>query len=347
MASAHWRTGHTVNSLLAQKNGTGWNFLQLVRLVLRLRRTADATSGKQPVSDNELLEILADNVRFRASLAADFPPWDVREVSLSEQGITAITLAHGGLMSPDGPLPAPFIEWLRDRSEQDDHAMLDFLELFNNRLMALRYLVHRSTRPTLMDAPAEVSDSGRLMQALAGRLAMNPEGDYDLGLTGLFANVRLSLPMVRQMLQCALGLPLLHMNALQGGWLRVDSQDHSRLGDSQSCRLGQGATLGKRVWDQHKATELVIGPLDWAEVQKLTPGGARHSRLIDLIRRITDCRIDCRITLRCPANQLPSLRLSSKVAPGEHMALGVTSFLSHKPQSQGFRDISFMVGVAA
>jgi len=32
MASAHWRTGHTVNSLLAQKNGTGWNFLQLVRL---------------------------------------------------------------------------------------------------------------------------------------------------------------------------------------------------------------------------------------------------------------------------------------------------------------------------
>ena len=203
MASAHWRTGHTVNSLLAQKNGTGWNFLQLVRLVLRLRRTADVTSGKQPASDNELLEILADTVRFRASLAADFPPWDVREVSLSEQGITAITLAHGGLMSPDGPLPAPFIEWLRDRSEQDDHAMLDFLELFNNRLMALRYLVHRSTRPTLMDAPAEVSDSGRLMQALAGRLS---EGGAAHGVAEvsdflLLAVVNRTIPLIRHMTQ--------------------------------------------------------------------------------------------------------------------------------------------------
>ena len=347
MASAHWRTGHTVNSLLSQKTGAGWNFLQLVRLVLRLRRATDAASGDSLASDNDLLDCLTGNIQFRASLAADFPPWDVREVTVSAQGITGITLAQGGLMSSDGPLPAPFIEWLRDREEQDDHAMLDFLELFNNRLMALRYLVHRSTRPTLLDTPAAVSDSGSLMQALAGRLAMNSQGEHDLGLTGLLANARLSFPVARQMLHCTLGLPLLHMNALQGGWLTVDSQDHSRLGESQSCRLGQGATLGTRVWDQHKATELVIGPLDWREVQKLTPGGERYARLLDLIRRITDCRIDCRITLRCPASQLPPLQLSTKAIQGEHMALGITTFLSNQAQSQGFRDISFMAEVAA
>ncbi|GGY41744.1 hypothetical protein GCM10011297_13430 [Bacterioplanes sanyensis] len=320
MASAYWRTGHSVSSLL-QSPGVGWDFLQLVRLLLAAN--ADQFDDHQR-SDQDLLQRIGEAIRFDLVLDADYPPGEVRHLSYQPQQPTHLTATLGGLSANDGPLPEPFIEWLRELDEQDDHAMLDFLGLFNQRLQALRYLVQREQCPTLLDCRAEHSHSGALLQALAGTLGVGEAANSDLALAGLFANCRMSLPVVRQLLQFELGIELRHMDCLEGGWVQIDSADHTHLGQDLNAELGQSAMLGQRVWDQHKFIHLHLGPVDWPRLTQLIPGGSDFAQLQAVAERISDCQYDCRITLYCSQAQLPNLRLGNHQNP---MSLGLTAFL--------------------
>ncbi|ODS25026.1 hypothetical protein AB835_00530 [Candidatus Endobugula sertula] len=303
MASTYWRTDYTIETLLSERE-VGWEFLQLVKLILLI------ANRDGPADDNSVLDLLVKNIKFRASLAADFPPGEIREVK--RQGIdkpVSITLVNNVLTAINGPLPEPFIAWVRRLSHSGDHAMADFLDLFNNRLMALRYLICRVTRPNLIDAAADNTETGAMFYSLSGAVFNRKVQDVDLRLAGILANNRMSFPVVKQMLRFCMSLPLKKMNSYQGGWLVVDEQDHSTLGNSYVCRLGQTATLGKKVWDQQQSIEMVIGPLSWLQVKSLVPGGNAHSHFVELLKRMTDCRCDCKIILLLPQNQAPSVKL--------------------------------------
>lgn len=331
MASAYWRTNHTVASLLNEREA-GWEFLQLVKTLLLMANTTALDN------DDALLNVLSQEIQFKGSLASDFPPGEIRGVEKKDgEQQTKITLVNGVLSTTDGPLPEPFVSWIKDLAARGDYAMADFLDIFNNRLMALRYLVCRTTRPNLMDVSSDDSHSGELFQALSGTVfnrSLNQRSakQTDIRLSGLLANSRMSLPVVKQLLHFEMGLPLQTLNACQGGWLQVDQQDHSQLGAVTSC-LGTTATLGSKVWDQQQAIELVIGPLPWEKVRRLIPGGADHQQFFALLCRITDCRCDCHIVLLLPTEQVPQLSLVSRPEgllkrQDNDVALGLTSRLS-------------------
>ncbi|WP_221793890.1 type VI secretion system baseplate subunit TssG [Oceanobacter mangrovi] len=335
MASTHWRTGHTVNSLLQQRDA-GWDFLPLVHLLTQARLQSVPHDN-----DDGQLQQLASQLRFQSSLAADFPPSDVRLVDTDDNGRTHITNARYGLLSQDGPLPAPFIEWLRELANQHDLAMVDFLELFDNRLLALRYLMSSSVQPMLLGESAEHSRSGQLLRGMAGYLMESREDQADFELAGLFANSRLSLPLLRQLLLLSLGLPLQQLRSCLGGWMYVDEQDHSYLGHSHNTRLGQTACLGKRVWNQQQGIELKFAPLPWDHARLLLPAGSLHAQLRRIIERITDRRVDCRILLQIPAIELPPQRLSQ--GNNAYTPLGIASFLGRQPDPATNITLSFTI----
>lgn len=340
MASAHWRTNHTVASLL-QEPDIGWNFLQLIKVLLLVKQKQ--TAG----DDSELLNSLTQCLRFRSSMAVDFPPSEVRHIKWQPQGSPVdVELAYGGLSTKDGPLPETMVEWIHKLKESDNHAMADFIDLFTNRLGALRYLISRSTRPGLMDTSAEKSDTGKLLHALSGVRYNRQCHRSDLKLAGLLANSRMSFPVIKQMVAFSMGLPLVALNPYQGGWARVDAQDHSRLGQKDVCVLGSSASLGNRVWDQQQGVEWVFGPLNWVQVKQLIPHGDKHQEFAAMLARITDCRYDCNIALILPQEKIPSITLGDdlKAIPGitleselepepeietprEKLALGLTTTL--------------------
>jgi type VI secretion system protein ImpH len=323
MASAYWRTNHTVKSLLNERE-VGWEFLQLVKTLLLMSKGNDQSDdrGNGLENDNAVLDTLTRRIEFKGSLASDFPPGEIRRIENQEDEtqVTRIILSNGVLSTTEGPLPEPFIAWIKELAANGDHTMADFLDVFNNRLMALRYLVCRTTRPNLIDVPADESHSGELFQALSGAFFNRAANKSDISLSGLLANSRMSFPVIKQLLQFEMGLPLVKLNPYQGGWLLVDESDHSQLGNPNTSHLGRTCTLGSKVWDQQQAIELVIGVLPWAEVSQLIPGGVAHSTLVELLRRITDCRCDCKVVLLLPANQVPKVALGNRPSA----ALGVT-----------------------
>jgi type VI secretion system protein ImpH len=331
MASPHWRTGLDIGSLYKQRD-TGWEFLQLVRLLLYRESAEDGAS------EFSLLDKLTKRIRFKASLAADFPPGEIRVVDYQGPDKPAeIASVSGVLTSHGGPLPEPFISWLRELDSHGDTAMAEFLDLFNNRLLALRYLACRSTRPTLVDMPLERSEPGRLLIALAKGARDSPTLKRELELVGLISSCRMSLPVIRSVLYVTLGLYLASMDSLEGGWLRVDQRDHSHLGSSVACTLGRSATLGKRIWDQHKSVNFTIGPLPWDELRELIPGGQRHAYLATTLRRVADGGFDCHVTLLLRHSDIPAALLGEGRArsPGV-LALGLTAALKASQEKAAY-----------
>ena len=346
MASAHWRTGHNLNSLLQQADA-GWNFFQLVRLLMVLKsaefdgRTVDINQQPEGKSDkSDLLNKITEKIQFRASLAADFSPSAIRHVNYKTHEKSQLLLSQWALETQDGPLPEAFTSWISERISQGDNAMADFINIFSNRLLALRYLITSSTQPSLMANHNKDSESERLLLGLIGQTGTQQSVEQlafssNLDLAGLTANRRLSLPVVQQMLKVILGLTLIKMTSLQGGWLDVDPQDHAYLGQGFGCCLGDSAVLGRRVWDQQKAIELLIGPISWSQLCTLIPGGQNHDQLVALLKRITDGRCDCKVSFECPMQQVPvaylhNRQINERSTESTGFSLGLTSFLNSK-----------------
>ena len=336
MATAHWRTGHTVADLMGNPDAD-WGFHQLVRLLL-----------PTDVTDDQLLAEIDRFIDFQASMAQDFPPGAIREVvpkdpeQLNDK--TRVTCAGYNIAGLGGPLPAPFVDMMIDDLAFGQGAMNAFVNIFNNRIQALRYLIKALTDDTLASTLAAESRTGKFMLALSGHLSqaqrdLHGQSDDNLiGLAGDLANVRMSLPTVRKLFKVSMDLPLLKMNCLLGRWLNVQEADHTLLGQANN-RLGGVATLGRKIWDQQAAFELEIGPISAERIQQLVPGGDEHQRLRQLIEWISDCRCDCKVTLICQQDTGSAVKLEGR--KNNSNSLGFGSWLTGQRAEQ--KRTSFML----
>ncbi|MBJ7540006.1 type VI secretion system baseplate subunit TssG [Marinomonas transparens] len=319
MATTHWRKGYSVTQLYAQPDA-GWSFHQLAHLLLGME-----------VEEEAVLDTLAQRVAFTGSLSRSLPPGEIRRVVLANDGLESeapenqaqptkpakikskyqgennkhvVECAHYNLTGLDGPLAEPFSDMMREDEYYGEGAMAAFVDVFNNRIHALRYLVHAQTNYTLTNSRASENGIGEFLLALSGhyyatqRALHGQQDDTLLALSGQLANCRMTLPTIRQLFDTVLSLPVIAMNSLIGRWLTVQDSDHTRLGCANH-RLGQEATLGKRIWDQQAMIELELGPIDSQRASELVPGGVCHHQLRDLLAWISERRVDCRVSLVC------------------------------------------------
>ncbi len=353
MATTHWRTGYTVADLYSAP-GADWSFHQLVRLLL--------PTG---ISEDEILDNISRRLYFEASQAMDFPPGEIRRVKMAKpdepkpdepkpdekddllsDGKTHITCTNYNISGLGGPMPQPFSDMLRENQNTGDGAMGAFFNLFNNRIQGLRYLVTARTDNTLTNTLAPDSVTGHVMLSLSGHLYKQQQqlheqtGDTLLNMAGSLANVRMSLPTIRQLLGTVLDLKLIEMNSLLGRWLTVDPIDHTHLGLANH-RLGGEATLGRKIWDQQAAIELIVGPMPATRAAELVPAGVDHHKLKNLVEWICDRRCDCKITLVL-SDEVGGVAQLSK-DNDKASALGFASWLSGKRDAQ--KRVSFMLNL--
>ncbi|HEX8686597.1 MAG TPA: type VI secretion system baseplate subunit TssG, partial [Pyrinomonadaceae bacterium] len=111
---------------------------------------------------------------------------------------------------------------------------------------------------------------------------------------------------------------------LVGRWLTLDEDQWTVLGrGGRNARLGEGAVLGKRVWDQQGAFELVLGPLSLEEFLEFLPTGWGFRPLCDLVRFYCGDGMDFRVRLQLKRFEVAGARLSAKGGA----RLGWTSWL--------------------
>lgn len=347
MAAHGWRSGRPLSQQV-RREFAGFNFFQLVRLLLRERDKEFAPGSR-----------IDDVVRFRADLSSAFPGHEVtRLIDRGKRSPVTVTTPNYVVAGYLGPLPEPFSDWLQNRARDGDRVMADFLDLFNHRFNALRYQI-KTHRQLGLDsrAPEETLHAGYLA-ALMGMAAPGLAEQLPLprrawlGIAGLLANCRNSAPVVTAVLSAYLGAKA-GMRQLCGAWRDIEKPDQTRLGVSSS-RLGRESVLGARVWDEHARVEVTVGPIDYSRFCMLLPGERAHAGFVALLRFLLDRRFDCQVRFLVKEATLPAPTLTARPDQGAQpgrpgywgLRLGFSAWLAGRATPEawgGTRDAAYLV----
>ena len=307
MGASGWRSRRSVVEQLAAA-AHRFDFHQAVRLIEQLQPESRGVGEGDSFND--------EAVRFRSSLTSAFPASDLSGARPPRPGQPhwELDVNFMGLAGAFGPLPAPFTEEIIRRTRAGDTASRDFLDIFNHRLISLFHRARQRHRPALTRHSPDRGAFAEYLYALIGlktgglrgRMAV-PDRTL-LNHAGLLAQQPRSQHGLERLIECHFGEPV-RVHALEGRWLALDDTQTTRLGGLNS-RLGEGAVLGNRAWDQHAAMTVELGPLNARCFRAFLPSGESWPELRAMIEFHNQSTTIVDVRLRLAAPDVPALRLN-------------------------------------
>jgi type VI secretion system protein ImpH len=262
--------------------GYRFDFYQAVRLLEVLTPWAvSPATGSDPG---------AEPVRFRSRVALEFPASDVHEIRFPEGRQPEMLVNFLGLAGLLGPLPLPITEMIlasprgplttdeTGTPRREPPPAIDFLDIFNHRLISLMYRVRQIHRAALTSQRPEDGPIAYCLFALIGlgqpglrsRLAVRDH--CLLRYSGILARRPRSAVGLQRMLSDFFGVPV-RVRQFVGRWRRLEPSQWTVLGGSRgrNARLGVSAVAGTRVWDEQTSIGVRLGPLPREKLLALLP----------------------------------------------------------------------------
>lgn len=341
--------GQTLETALSQEIGS-FTFEQAVRL---LRLLGDSGQAGEP-------SVRFETGPYRTHPAAALSPPQRREADAD--GRQAVTFHGFGLTGANGAMPAAYSEDVAAWWSQDHEAPLAFLDIFNDRLIALYYKAWAVNQIGLRyegddaDAPERLRPTDALMGLglweLISRVAPDA-GDFGRGtfrfFTGALAAEGRSVATLTQILRAVLVLPI-RVEPFSGKWLRLPEAQRARLlGRRGGMPLGaRSQMLGSRAFSAPAGVRIVLGPMSRADFGRFLPSvdqreevhGAALAELAAFVRFFLGPTIDFEIQpLLDPAEAGPAelgRRPSERRVRGGNR-LGMEAFLRGRAVPAGPR----------
>jgi type VI secretion system protein ImpH len=287
-------------------------------------------------------------LRLAGDVELGFAASDIGGLAASGRPGPPLTLRTAALTlaGAQGPLAAPFTELLMSRRRQRDYAGLDFLDIFNHRLLSFWYRArgkhHLALKP---GAAAPKPEPGgeppaplpRTLDALSGlgrgEGAHGPAGELAwLRHAGLQGAAPRSMASLLTLLRDRTGVAFDGQQFI-GLWHPLAPCDRARLQGSgvpaMQSALGQGASLGARAWDQSAAIMLSVPPQPPQRFAALLPDGALFALLGWLVARHQQRDLSVMLTLAPDA--APATRLGQRGAGPVAPRLGRSAWLCSRP----------------
>lgn len=270
-----WGGGASIADRLYLRSST-FNFYQAVRILSIL--------CGDPVGKT--------SVRFRSRMGFAFPSSDIDRIEMEENATTPTVVVNFlALAGAHGPLPAAYTPQL---VREKRSAQQDFFDIFHHRLVLLAYRIHAMHHPELTGVEPSQGLAANFIFALfgLGRDATSPTRHRLqvpdralLEFSGLLAHKPRSSAGLQCLLANYFGVDT-RIEEFTGAWFDLSEDQWTRIGNRQGCNqaLGDGAIIGKRVWDEHAAITIELGPMDLETYINFLPDGDSYRPLCDLVR---------------------------------------------------------------
>lgn len=304
-----------------------FELVQAIAVLERLRNSETTALGVG--IDPEL-----ESVRIEQDPTLAFPASDVTSLQRRDKDAPPVLrTAVIGLAGASGPLPQAFTEMMLERNSRRDRGMAAFLDIFNHRLTSMLYRVFRTTLP-LLDSHPERSILATALRAFVGietgGLSNRLAGVSDrmlLGYAGIFADRHGSGAALQTVLSGMFQSTVTIRN-FEGRWLSLSESSLAVLGRAapDALRLGGGAVLGSRVWDQHAAFAVRFRFDNLAGFEKLLPIGEFYRQAVSICRFHAGVLPDIVFELTLAAPAVPPLLISAR----NGRRLGWTSWILGK-----------------
>ena len=305
-----------------------FEFYQAVRLLERER------GDRAPVGG--FADPMAEVARFGVNPSVAFPPSEIAEAS-AEGGQARLSVNFFGLDGAQGVLPLEYSMLALDRARTKDHALREFLDIFNHRAISLLY---RAWAKSHFAVGYERDGGDELTRHLLDLVGLGTEGVRDrlpvpdetlLLYTGLLAAAPRSAVALEQLVSDYFGVPA-RVEQFVGAWYAVDDDSQCRIGEreDETTALGFGALAGDEVWDQQSRARLRLGPLTRAQYDRFLPGGESFEALRGVVRFFARDEVDFELQLVLAADEVPSAALGAGPLP-----LGWSTWLRSRPGAFG------------
>jgi type VI secretion system protein ImpH len=266
-----------------------------------------------------------DGVRFSAALSLAPPLAEVTAAQAAVEDKPArLTTPLMGLAGPSGVMPRWYGELLAQavRRGNRERALIDFFDLLAQRLLAAfaaagaKYRLARAAEDAQQKGERDAIGAALLAiagfdsQKLAATVSAAPSTLQHYA--GFFTAGPRSAARLGALLTDFLGRPV-EICEFEGAWAPLAPEDWSRLpkglNPGAHNRLGGGAALGTRSWNQQAGFKIRIGPLSAAEFQNLQPEGAAMRDLMSLVQAYTGWAMDVSIELLLKSADIPMMQL--------------------------------------
>jgi type VI secretion system protein ImpH len=302
-----------------------FDFAQAVDVLQQLARRA-GSGGAAPLGRGS--DPRKEALALTATIELSFRAQPIERVALGADGAFTLVANFFGLAGPDGPLPEAYVELIRSQLLEHDSGAVEFLSLFQHRLLSLAYRAEHEFRAV---APFSEPGAGPLAPALLALLGQQ-EGEADAARRRMLlsnlpacAQQRHSLRGFLTLLEAQFGV---HAAGQEwaGRWIALPEQLQTVLGaGGRNDLLGGGAVLGQRAWDEGGAVRVDIGQVGQALYLALLPGGDRHGELCLLCAWYLGPNLACYLRMALAPAEVPEPVL------GPATLLGHTSWLAPSP----------------
>lgn len=326
-----------------------FEFHQAVRLI-ELQGITEGTG--EPVGSAAAPDEEAVDLRVHPSLAyASAAIRASKGPAAERRALAQLDVTFAGLIGAASVLPPHYSELVHARQVERDTSLRDFLDVLHRRTLGLFQRAWRrvhfpfafelASRHRLEhDAftSALLSLSGLGSESLRRRQAVNDlVFAYNVGGS---ANQVKSAAALEQALSATFGVPF-KVAQFIGSWLDLPKESRSSLlskGEAGAARhaLGQGLTLGSRVWDIQGRIRLIVGPLKLSQFQFFANESPGRIRVMAMIKALAGDLIEADLECVLAGNESPGITLS-----GERR-LGVDTWLetaapAERPRTARFK----------
>lgn len=334
-----------------------YQFKQVLRMVLLWLRS-------QGVSYEDAFKHV---LRFQNSVSLGFPPSEIETLrvdfasELMQHGVLAntpsnaitkivMTPAFIGLLGSNGTLPLHYSERIATQqvNEKDESARA-FLDILSNRMVGLFFLASGKYRLESKVDTHGIDPLRTMLMQLGGfsveNLSAKNNGEHDV--LAYFSATLRTRPTSSFAIAGALSeyfnVPI-KIEQFVGCWDYLDKKQSTILGKTRPT-LGNGATLGKRIWRHDLCMRLHVGPLDKNELNRFLPNGEAAAAMAKMLTHfsISHLTLEVRLALKPEAIKPVVLKTNTSVA----MRLGWDSFMTSENGKSTRGDVRYMLKTRA
>ncbi|WP_263385467.1 type VI secretion system baseplate subunit TssG [Granulicella arctica] len=315
-------------------------FFQAVRMLQRMEKGRGEVGHFAQPKDESL--------RFSSLPSLTFPPSQLFDIERMSTGQLKMTVQFMGLTAALSALPSIYTEMVLVRIREKDHAMADFFDIFNHRIISFFY---RAWEKHHFFVGLEADRDDKLSLRLLDFLGLGTEGlrgraiipdrtcIYYAGLLGRHIRTADSL---RQILEDYFDVPV-EINQFAGTWRLLPEENKTFLSGSGrlSERLGFGVVTGEEVWDQHGRIRVSLGPMSFKQYVEFLPGKPGYRDLAGWLQLYSDGAYETEVQLILKRDDVPACELGGKgeVSP----QLGLVSWLKTKPKKTDAGEATYLL----
>ena len=282
-----------------------------------------------------------DPIRFAQSPALDFAPATLESVRRKSPDRPPVLYSrHFGLFGPNGPLPLCLTEYAYTRHlHYRDDTFAAFCNVFHHRLLSFFFRAWADAQKTVdLDRPDDRCWSqfvgsliGLGMESLLGRESVPDPAKFYFA--GRLAQQNRNAEGLEAIIEDFFGVRT-EVHTFVGRWLDLPPGSACKLGDSPvTGAVGASVIVGSRVWTCQLHFRLRLGPMKFADFERLLPLGGAFRRLCDWVRHYAGDHYSWDVQLVLAKDEVPATQM------GRAGCLGWTTWLKTQPFQHDAEDL--------